>query len=142
MALVIQMILSMLSQYARKDFIVITGCVIGFYFMEYPENVRRQSFRQLVALFAISLFYDIVWLIVNRDLEEDDSGGVEQNIKRFSTNVSYISFAFRVSIIALIDPFDLLQIIVMLILHKASLDFLTIVKGKNTNDKAGLTLED
>ena len=30
----------------------------------------------------------------------------------------------------------------MLILHKASLDFLQIVKGKNTNDKAGLTLED
>ena len=30
----------------------------------------------------------------------------------------------------------------MLILHKASLDFLTIVKGKNTNDKEGQSLEE
>ena len=30
----------------------------------------------------------------------------------------------------------------ILVLHKASLDFLTIVKGKNTNDKDAQSLEE
>ena len=68
-ALVIQMILSMLSQYARKDFLVITGCCIGFYWMEFPEAVRRSSFRKLVLLFLLSMVYDILWELINRDID-------------------------------------------------------------------------
>ena len=117
------MILSMLSQYARKDFIVITACCLAFYMMEFPDAVSRRTFRGIVGLFAVSLVYDVAWILINRDMEEDDSGGVEQNIIAFSMTVTYISFAFR--------------IVFMLILHKASLDFITIVKGKSTDDKAG-----
>ena len=127
MGLVIQMILSMLSQYARKDFLVITGCCIGFYFMEYPETVRRRQFRAIVGLFAISLIYDVLWYLLNQDQEDDESGGVERQIKDFSLKVSYISFAFRIPL--------------MLVLHKASLDFLNIVKGKKVTDEEN-TLEE
>lgn len=49
--------------------------------MEYPEAVRRYRFRQLVALFGVSLIYDVVWFLINRDAEDDDeTGGVEHNI--------------------------------------------------------------
>ena len=75
--LIIQMLLAMFSQYARKDFLVITGCCIGIYYMEFPEVVRRRSFRGLVALFVLSMAYDISWWIMNNDIQEDDSGGVE-----------------------------------------------------------------
>ena len=140
--LVLQMMLSMLSQYARKDFIVMTACCLGFYFMEFPQTVRRRMFRGMVGLLAMSLIYDVVWYLINRDLEEDESGGVERQIKDFSLKVSYVSFAFRVSTNISKADWKLLQIPLMLVLHKASLDFLTIVKGKNTNDKEGVTLEE
>ena len=80
-ALVVQMLLSILSQYARKDQITITGCTLGFYFMFFPESLRRWRFRQLVALFAVSLVYDVVWFLLNRDVEDDDSGGLEKNVR-------------------------------------------------------------
>ena len=95
--LIIQMLLAMFSQYARKDFLVITGCCIGIYFMEFPEAVRRRSFRGLVLLFVLSMIYDISWEVMNNDIAEDDSGGVEQDVKRFSTLMFYISFVWRVS---------------------------------------------
>ena len=61
------MILAMLSQYARKDQITITGCAIGFYFMEFPETLRRARFRQLVVLFIVSLIYDLIWWFIVDD---------------------------------------------------------------------------
>ena len=107
--------------------ITITGCVIGFYFMTFPESLRRWRFRQLVALFAISLVYDVVRFVLDRDVEEDESGGVEANIKKFSRIVAYISFLWR--------------IIVCILLEKASLDFIGIVKGKKHNLKNAESLE-
>jgi len=114
------MILAMLSQYARKDQITITACALGFYFMEFPETLRRHRFRQLVAMFLVSLVYDLVWYFVVDD-QIDDEGGVEGNIKKFSRIMGYISFCFR--------------IILSLLLEKASLNFVTIVKGKKTDLK-------
>ena len=65
--------------------------------MEFPESVRRRTFRQLVALFAVSLIYDLAWFAINRDVEEDESGGVEKQVEEFSRKISYVSFVFRVS---------------------------------------------
>lgn len=115
-ALIFQMMLAMLSQYARKDQITITACALGVYFMEFPESLRRWRFRQLVAMFVVSLIYDIVWFFIVDD-NADDEGGLEYNIKKFSRIVGYISFLWR--------------IIVVILLEKASLDFLHIVKGQN-----------
>ena len=121
------MILSILSQYARKDQITITAAAIAFYFMEFPELIRRSRFRQLVALFGISLGYDIAWFLLNRDVDDEDSGGIEVNIRKFSRYISYVSFIWR--------------ILVCILLEKASLDFIGIVKGKKHNLKNAESLE-
>ena len=90
------------------------------------ESVRRWRFRQLVALFAVSLIYDIVWFFINRD-EEEDEGGLEYNVRRFSRIISYVSFFWR--------------ILLVLIIEKVSLDFIAIIKGKRHNLKHAESLE-
>mmetsp|Transcript_38335 Transcript_38335/g.50286 ORF Transcript_38335/g.50286 Transcript_38335/m.50286 type:complete len:104 (+) Transcript_38335:998-1309(+) len=39
--LVVQMWLAMLTQLQRKDFVTMTVCTLGFFFLSFPENVRR-----------------------------------------------------------------------------------------------------
>ena len=53
--LVVQMILAMLTQFHRKDFITMTVCTLGFYFLSYSENVRRVQFRMLVLLIGVAV---------------------------------------------------------------------------------------
>ena len=92
------MILGMLTQMHRKDFVTMTVCTLGFYFLTYPENVRRSQFRLLVLLIALSIGQDVFWFMLNRDVEDDDDdGGVERSVKTFSRKLSYVSFAWRVS---------------------------------------------
>ena len=93
------MVLAMLAQYARKDFLVITACCCVWYYMEFPETVRRKRFRTLVGIFALSLAYDLLrfMLINSDDSEDEESGGLEKNVRKFSTIIAYISFGFRVS---------------------------------------------
>ena len=95
--------------------------------MEFPEGLRRWRFRQLVALFAISLIYDIAWFFINRNADEEDDGGLEYNVRRFSRIISYVSFFWR--------------ILLAIILEKVSLDFLAILKGKKHNLKHAESLE-
>ena len=96
--LVIQMILAMLTQFHRKDFVTMTACTLGFYFLTYSENVRRSQFRMLVGLIGVSIVQDVLWFVFNRDTEDDDDdGGVERSVKTFSRKISYLSFAWRVS---------------------------------------------
>ena len=97
--LVLQMMLSMLTQFHRKDFVTMTVCTVAFYFLYCPEYVRRRHFRVLVGLAIASLVQDAAWFTLNRDLDEDDEedGGVERGVKGFSRKMSYLSFALRVS---------------------------------------------
>ena len=113
----------MLTQFHRKDFLTITVCAMGFYFLSYPENVRRSQFRMLVLLIVLSIAQDIFWFVINRDAEDDeDDGGVERSVKTFARKVSYLSFAWR--------------ILVAIILWKDSLDFVVIVKNKSVDTDA------
>ena len=96
---------------------------MGFYFLSYPENVRRSQFRMLVLLIALSIVQDIFWFVINRDAEDDeDDGGVERSVKTFARKVSYLSFAWR--------------ILLAIILWKDSLDFVVIVKNKSVDTDA------
>ena len=79
--LVIQMLLSMLVQFGRKDFVTMTVCTLGFLFLSFPEYVRRYEFRCLVGLAVASLAQDAFWFVINRDMEEEEEdGGVERGI--------------------------------------------------------------
>ena len=92
------MLLAMLTQLHRKDFVTMTVCSVGFYFLVFPEHVRRYQFRMLVLLIGVSIAQDAVWFVVNRDAEDDEEdGGVERGVKLFARKASYISFAWRVS---------------------------------------------
>ena len=51
----------------------------------------------VVAFIFVSLVYDVAWFVINNDVGDDSDGGVEQGIKRFSRNISYISFVWKVS---------------------------------------------
>ena len=73
----------------------ITGCAIGFYFLKLPETLSKARFRMLIAMFLISLIYDLIWFFIFDD-EEEDEDGVEYNIMKFSRIMGYISFGFRI----------------------------------------------
>ena len=53
--LILQMLLSMLTQFQRKDFVTMTVCTVGFYFLFSPEFIQRRHFRALVGLAVFSL---------------------------------------------------------------------------------------
>lgn len=89
----------MLTQFSRKDMVTMTVCSLGFYFLSFPETVRRSQFRMLVLLCGVANCQDVLWFILNRDAEDDeDDGGVERGIKGFARKMSYVSFGWRVSV--------------------------------------------
>ena len=96
--LILQMVLSMLTQFQRKDFVTMTVCTLGFYFLYSPEFIRRKHFRWLVGLAIFLLVQDSAWFVMNRGIDNDEEdGGVERGIEGFSRKLSYLSFACRVS---------------------------------------------
>jgi hypothetical protein len=72
----------------------------------------------LVLFVAVTFIYDIVFLLFIHDAETEDneSGGTEVNLRRFSYFFCWISFFFR--------P------VVILVLWKDSLDFRNIMRSK------------
>ena len=102
--LIVQMLLAMLTQIHRKDFVTITVCAVGFYMLSYPQGVRRSQFRLLVLLIILSLGQDVFWLLLNDDINDDsEDGGLEKNVKSFSRTMSWISLFWRVSNLGLIS---------------------------------------
>ena len=96
--LFVQLILAMLTQIHRKDQITISVCAIGIFMLSYPETTRRWQFRMLVGLIFLSLVQDVLWFVLNRDVEDDeDDGGLERSVKSFSRTMSFVSFVWRVS---------------------------------------------
>lgn len=82
----------------------------------------------LVLLIFVSIAQDILWLMLNRDTEDDDDdGGVERSVKSFSRKMSYVSLIWRV--------------LLSIVLWKDSLDFVAIVKDKGSGDQATMGLE-
>jgi len=68
-------ILTFLSSQYRPDFITLTACIMGIYFLENSESVRLNDFRKLVALIFISLGFDILWFMVNDYASDSSDGG-------------------------------------------------------------------
>lgn len=106
----------------------ITVCALAFFALTFPYTVRRSQFRMLVAMVFLSIGQDLLWFALNRDEDDDeDDGGVERSVKAFSRKMSYLSFIWRLGL--------------ALVLWKASLDFISIVKGKGT-DGDSMSLEE
>lgn len=99
----IQMILSFMTQFHRKDQLTIGACAIAIYILQYPEDFRRASFRGLVLMLFVSVIYDVLWFHMTDDLNDDSDGGVERGIKQFALSVSYLGFIWKVSISSIVN---------------------------------------
>lgn len=99
----VQMILTFMTQFHRKDQLTITACCIAILILQFPEDFRRASFRGLVAFMAISIVYDILWFTILYE-DPDEDGGMERPVRNFASTVAFISLAWKVSS-TLFDPY-------------------------------------
>ena len=115
----IYLILTMLVMFQRKDTLSITVCACALYVLEFPMYVSRSTFRGFVLMIIVSWIWDFFYLFwfTSASAEDEEDGGMEYNVRRFSRLISYISFFFR--------------IIVILVFWKDSVDFSKIVRKRN-----------
>jgi len=92
-------ILTCLVHFYKADFVNLTVCSIAIYILSNAKDAQPKHFRYLVAGTILSFFYDLVWLwLRGADLagEDDESGGVEAPVKKFSFVMTIISLIFKV----------------------------------------------
>ena len=100
----------------RNCFLSLTVGALALYVLEYPEVITRQTFRGLVLLIVISWVYDFLQLFMldaSVSEEDEEDGGNEYKLRRFTRLLSYIALIFKV--------------IVVLVFWKDSLDFRNII---------------
>ena len=110
------LILTMIQMLKRPVFLSITVAAVALYVLEYPQSIQRNTFRALVLLIALSWVYDFLtlFLIESSTSEEDEEdGGNEYMLRRFTRLFSYITLIFKV--------------IVVIVFWKDSLDFHNII---------------
>jgi len=111
------LVLTMLQMLKRNCFLSITVASLALYVLEFPQSISRQTFRGLVLLLVISWVYDFLtlFLIDSSAAEEDEEdGGNEYKLRRFTRLIAYIALIFKV--------------IVVLVFWKDSLDFRNIIR--------------
>lgn len=63
------------------------------------DRIKKGTFRSLVIALFASFAYDVLWLLMSASAysaNENDDGGIEKAIRKFSLTMSVISFFFRV----------------------------------------------
>ena len=92
-------IMTCLVHFYKADFVNLTVCTIVIYILSNAKDAQPKHFRYLVAGTILSFFYDLVWLFLRGgDLagEDEESGGVEASVKKFSLVMTIISLFFKV----------------------------------------------
>jgi hypothetical protein len=115
----------------RNCFVSLTVATLALYVLEYPENTTRQTFRGFVLLLVLSWVYDFLQLFLidaSASEEDEEDGGNEYKLRRFTRLLTYITLVFKV--------------IVVLVFWKDSLDFRNIIQqragGASANPDAEL----
>ena len=73
----IQTVLTILSLFFRKDFLNLTVCVCTIYVLNNAKKIKRWTFRVLVFGIFLSVIYDLIWLLLFNDINNDiEDGGV------------------------------------------------------------------
>lgn len=117
----------MLQMLKRNCFLSITVATLALYVLEFPQSISRQTFRGLVLLLVISWVYDFLTLFIidsSAAEEDEEDGGNEYKLRRFTRLIAYIALIFKV--------------IVVLVFWKDSLDFRNIIRqkaGSNQDDE-------
>lgn len=135
--------LTLLINIVRPDFHNLSICVTALFFLTMPSYIKRWSFRAVTFSIIFTLFFDILWLILNmmpwwRQAPYDLD--LEMGLRRFAIVLTFISMFFR--------------ILVFFAFWKASVDYHSIigkskkmfgdfqyvknlVTGRNTDDQSG-----
>ena len=116
------LVLTMLQMLKRNCFLSITVAALALYVLEFPQSISRQTFRGLVLLLFVSWVYDFMQLFLidsSASEEDEEDGGNEYKLRRFTRLFSYIALVFKV--------------IVVLVFWKDSLDFRNIIRQKGNN---------
>jgi hypothetical protein len=110
----IYIILTIMACYYRADFLNATICVVSFYMVNEPHQVKKWTFRLLVVGILLSIIYDVLYFL-SRDTDPKRIQGAD---------VSWmISFGYYVTIISFFFKF-----FVALVFWKDSIDFNRIIK--------------
>ena len=96
----IQLIMTMLVTFYKSDFLNCTACTIAILLLTNLDKVKPKFFRMLVAALVMSLLYDLFWFYnkytAYSDADDEDAGGMERSIKRFSWYMASISFLWKI----------------------------------------------
>ena len=91
-------IITCLVHFYKADFVNLTVCTVAIHMLSNPKDVKPTQFRYLVAGTILSFAYDILWLVMRGpDMAGDDEedGGVEQSIRKFSLFMTIIAMVFK-----------------------------------------------
>lgn len=108
----------------RPCMLSLTVACVAIYILEFPETMQRNTFRQLVLLIVCSWIYDFLTLFFIESSaadEDEEDGGNEYKLRRFTRMLSYIALIFK--------------LVVVLIFWKDSLDFRNIIHDKSPDDQ-------
>ena len=100
----------------RPAVLTLTVAAVALYVLEYPQSIKRNTFRQLVLLIILSWVYDVFSLLFvesSASEEDEEDGGSEYLLRRFTRLFSWITLFFK--------------LIVVLVFWKDSRDFRNIV---------------
>lgn len=114
-------LLTCFSSLMRPDFMSLTCIGIAFLSINEPIRYGRRVFRAVVAMLLTTFVYDALWLLWLRSssAEEIENGGNGWFIRWFSSLNAYLSFFFRIIVIA--------------VFWKVSLNYRKIIKTKAVN---------
>ena len=107
-------VLVLVSSIHRADSLNVTVCSLGIYLLINTENVKKSSFRLLVAALIVSLCYDVAWSL----LKDSSEGQFEDKnaphwIIEISKWVQWLLIGFKV--------------VLIFVFWKASIDFAALI---------------
>ena len=122
------LLLTVIASLARPDFMSLTAISLAFLVLHFPTQHGRRTFRMITVFLVITFVYDLLWLFILRSSEAEDAemAGRGQLIRWFAHLNAWLSFFFRIVVIA--------------IFWKVSLHYTQVVKRQagvvESNDQA------
>lgn len=95
-------IMTVFSSLMRPDFLSLTCIALAYMAANEPLRFGRRVFRIVVGMLVATFVYDLIWLFIIRSSQAEDveNGGQGGLIRGLSIMMAYISFFFRIVVIA------------------------------------------
>ena len=115
------LLITLLVHFYKADFVNLTACIVAIYLLSFADAMKEKYWRYLVFGIIMTLVYDLYWFWekyseYDGDADEED-GGMEGKIRRFSLTMACISFFYK--------------IVMCFVYWKASIDYAAIIDEKS-----------